>query len=132
MAGPASMPLPEHPDVRYLGYVDEPTREALRALANEGLVHIRRSRGAVVASPTADDIEHLILFRALVEGAAARLIAQALSVNLGQQIVVDNRAGTVPNKKVPMKTRCANVEANSRSAVNSRAMASRMSLCGSA
>jgi glycosyltransferase involved in cell wall biosynthesis len=29
MAGPASMPLPEHPDVRYLGFVDEATRDAL-------------------------------------------------------------------------------------------------------
>jgi glycosyltransferase involved in cell wall biosynthesis len=29
MAGPASMPLPEHADVRYLGFVDEPTRDAL-------------------------------------------------------------------------------------------------------
>jgi glycosyltransferase involved in cell wall biosynthesis len=29
MAGPASMPLPEHPDVVYLGFVDEPTRDGL-------------------------------------------------------------------------------------------------------
>ncbi len=29
MAGPASMPLPVHDDVRYLGFVDEPTRETL-------------------------------------------------------------------------------------------------------
>jgi glycosyltransferase involved in cell wall biosynthesis len=29
MAGPASMPLPEHPNVRYLGYVDEATRDTL-------------------------------------------------------------------------------------------------------
>ncbi len=29
MAGPASMPLPEHEDVRYLGFVDDPTRETL-------------------------------------------------------------------------------------------------------
>ena len=29
MAGPASMPLPVHDDVQYLGFVDEPTRDAL-------------------------------------------------------------------------------------------------------
>ena len=29
MAGPASMPLPEHDDVRYLGFVDGATRDAL-------------------------------------------------------------------------------------------------------
>ena len=29
MAGPASMPLPDHADIRYLGFVDEPTRDAL-------------------------------------------------------------------------------------------------------
>jgi DNA-binding GntR family transcriptional regulator len=58
-----------------LGISRAPLREALRTLAKEGLVEMRRGRGAMVASPTADDIEHLILFRALVEGAAARLIA---------------------------------------------------------
>jgi DNA-binding GntR family transcriptional regulator len=58
-----------------LGISRAPLREALRTLASEGLVEIRRSRGAVVASPTDDDIEHLILFRSLVEGAAARLVA---------------------------------------------------------
>lgn len=58
-----------------LGISRAPLREALRALAKGGLVEIRRSRGAVVASPTADDIEHLVVFRALVEGAAARFIA---------------------------------------------------------
>ncbi|MBS1816875.1 MAG: glycosyltransferase family 4 protein [Acidobacteria bacterium] len=29
MAGPSSMPLPTHPDIQYLGFVDEETREAL-------------------------------------------------------------------------------------------------------
>ena len=29
MAGPASMPLPAHDDIRYLGFVDGPTRDAL-------------------------------------------------------------------------------------------------------
>jgi glycosyltransferase involved in cell wall biosynthesis len=29
MAGPASMPIPDHPRIRPLGFVDEPIREAL-------------------------------------------------------------------------------------------------------
>ena len=29
MAGPASMPIPDHPRIRPLGFVDEPVREAL-------------------------------------------------------------------------------------------------------
>jgi glycosyltransferase involved in cell wall biosynthesis len=31
MAGPASMPIPDHPRIRALGFVDEPVREALLA-----------------------------------------------------------------------------------------------------
>lgn len=67
--------LVEHELSERLGISRAPLREALRALAKEGLVEIRRSRGAVVASPTADDIEDLVVFRALVEGAAARFVA---------------------------------------------------------
>jgi glycosyltransferase involved in cell wall biosynthesis len=33
LAGPANMPLPVHPSIRHLGYVDEPTRDALLAHA---------------------------------------------------------------------------------------------------
>jgi len=33
MAGPANMPLPPHPDVKYLGFVDEELRETLLARA---------------------------------------------------------------------------------------------------
>jgi len=33
MAGPANMPVPEHPAIRTLGFVDEPTRDALLAHA---------------------------------------------------------------------------------------------------
>ncbi|MEA3194701.1 MAG: hypothetical protein QOD26_3034 [Betaproteobacteria bacterium] len=58
-----------------LGISRAPLREALRTLSKEGLVEMRRGRGAIVASPTDDEVEHMILFRALVEGAAARLIA---------------------------------------------------------
>jgi len=45
-----------------LGISRAPLREALRTLSKEGLVEMRRGRGAVVASPTDDDV-------------AARLIA---------------------------------------------------------
>lgn len=50
-------------------------REALRTLEAEGLVEIRQSRGAHVINPSPEDIEQMSLFRALLEGAAARLIA---------------------------------------------------------
>jgi glycosyltransferase involved in cell wall biosynthesis len=33
LAGPANMPIPEHPSIRFLGYVDEPTRDALLSAA---------------------------------------------------------------------------------------------------
>ena len=58
-----------------LGISRAPLREALRALANEGLIELRRGRGAIVASPSANDMEHMVVFRALIEGAAARYIA---------------------------------------------------------
>ena len=50
-------------------------REALRTLAAEGLVEIRQSRGAHVINPSPEEIEQMSLFRALLEGAAARLVA---------------------------------------------------------
>jgi glycosyltransferase involved in cell wall biosynthesis len=33
LAGPANMPIPEHPSIRFLGYVDEATRDALLSAA---------------------------------------------------------------------------------------------------
>ena len=33
LAGPANMPIPKHPSIRFLGYVDDPTRDALLASA---------------------------------------------------------------------------------------------------
>jgi glycosyltransferase involved in cell wall biosynthesis len=33
LAGPANMPIPKHPSIRFLGYVDEPTRDALLSTA---------------------------------------------------------------------------------------------------
>ncbi|MCU1382710.1 MAG: glycogen synthase, Corynebacterium family [Acidobacteria bacterium] len=41
MAGPASMAIPDHPQIRPLGFVDEPTREAL----------LHRARALIMPSP---------------------------------------------------------------------------------
>lgn len=51
-----------------------PLREALRTLAGEGLVEIRQNRGCYVAKPSLDDMEKMVVLRALLEGAAARAL----------------------------------------------------------
>jgi DNA-binding GntR family transcriptional regulator len=45
-----------------------PVREALRRLESEGLIELRRSRSAVVASLSAEDLVHVFHLRALIEG----------------------------------------------------------------
>jgi DNA-binding GntR family transcriptional regulator len=44
-----------------------PVREALRRLEGEGLIELRRSRSAVVASLTPEDLHHVFHLRTLVE-----------------------------------------------------------------
>lgn len=56
-----------------------PIREALRQLAQAGLVDIRPHRGAVVCLPSDDELADMVLLRALLEGAAARLICNRTS-----------------------------------------------------
>ncbi len=58
-----------------LGVSRASLREAFRILAAEGLVQIRPSRGAYVASPSDREIEELSVFRGVIEGTAARLVA---------------------------------------------------------
>lgn len=76
MAGPASMPLPEHPDIRYLGFVDEPTRDALLQQA------------VLLAMPSRFESLSLVLLEAwnhglpaVVNGHCAVLKGQALRAN---------------------------------------------------
>jgi glycosyltransferase involved in cell wall biosynthesis len=76
MAGPASMPLPDHADVRYLGFVDESTRDAL-------LQH-----AALLAMPSRFESLSLVLLEAwnhalpaVVNGQCAVLKGQALRAN---------------------------------------------------
>lgn len=60
-----------------LGISRTPVREALRALAAEGLVELVRHRGARVTSWTADEIDEVYRLRALLEGYGARLAARS-------------------------------------------------------
>lgn len=76
MAGPASMPLPEHPDVRYLGFVDGPTRDSLL------------SQAVLLAMPSRYESLSLVLLEAwnhalaaIVNGNCAVLKGQALRSN---------------------------------------------------
>ena len=57
-----------------LGISRAPFREAIRELAAAGLVEIRHNRGAFVASPNLNEMYHMVLMRAMIEGTAARLI----------------------------------------------------------
>lgn len=52
-----------------------PLREALKALAAEGLVEILPGRGAFVADPTADEMQDMIVMRAVLGGMVARYVA---------------------------------------------------------
>jgi DNA-binding GntR family transcriptional regulator len=54
-----------------------PVREALRRLEGEGLIELRRSRSAVVAAISADDLRQLFHLRALLEG---DIMARAVKV----------------------------------------------------
>jgi DNA-binding GntR family transcriptional regulator len=51
-----------------------PLREALRILAGEGLIRTEQNRGCTVVNPSIEELEHMVLFRAVIEGTAARLL----------------------------------------------------------
>ncbi|PXW23197.1 GntR family transcriptional regulator [Paraburkholderia caballeronis] len=63
-----------------------PVREALRALAAEGLVEVRPRHGAVVASLDPSVAREMVQIRATLEGLNARLAAEHCSPELVAQI----------------------------------------------
>lgn len=67
-----------------------PLREALQALAAEGLVEIQPGRGAFVVDPTPDEMEDMIVLRAVLGGMAARYVTaskdEALFAELGRAL----------------------------------------------
>jgi DNA-binding GntR family transcriptional regulator len=60
------------------GVSRNPVREALKALATEGVVTIEPRRGAIVAHVSETEFEEVIELRAALEGLAARLAARRL------------------------------------------------------
>src|ERR1700736_458108 len=75
-----------------LGVSRNPVREAIRALASEGLIEVTARRGAAVATMTEQEVRETIELRALLEGQNARLAARRHD----QQII--KRIETVLNK----------------------------------
>ncbi len=63
-----------------LGVSRTPVREALKQLQTEGLIEIRPRVGTFVAAPSRREITELFEMKELLEGAAARLLAQRGSV----------------------------------------------------
>jgi DNA-binding GntR family transcriptional regulator len=63
-----------------------PLREALQALAAEGLVEIQPGRGAFVVNPTSDEMEDMIVLRAVLGGMAARYVAACRDDRLFAQL----------------------------------------------
>ncbi|MDO9435372.1 GntR family transcriptional regulator [Hydrogenophaga sp.] len=58
-----------------LGVSRAPLREALRELSGTGLVIHRAHKGAFVANPSPDEVAEMSIFRGVLEGMAARVVA---------------------------------------------------------
>lgn len=63
-----------------------PIREALKELAADGLVEIRPGRGAFVINPSANEMQDMIVLRAMLNGMAARYVAASGDPELLAQI----------------------------------------------
>lgn len=81
-----------------------PVREALRRLAQEGLVITTPHKGAVVASLTAGDLEEIYLMRSRLESLAARFAAERLTAE-------DAKALKAVLEELQMQTSVGDIEA---------------------
>lgn len=74
---PGGQRVAEIPIAERLGVSRTPVREALTVLAQEGLLGIAGKRGYQVMEFSAKDIEDAVDLRGVLEGTAARLVAEA-------------------------------------------------------
>ncbi|REG45567.1 GntR family transcriptional regulator [Paraburkholderia sp. BL6669N2] len=88
-----------------------PVREALRALAAEGLVEVRPRHGAVVASLDPSAAREMVQIRATLEGLNARLAAEHCTPELVAQIEAVLQEG---NAKVAAGEAAGLLELNAR------------------
>jgi DNA-binding GntR family transcriptional regulator len=77
-----------------LGVSRMPVREAIRALASEGLVELTARRGAAVAQLSPREARETIELRALLEGQNARLAARRRDVRTQKRIAAVLEKGT--------------------------------------
>jgi DNA-binding GntR family transcriptional regulator len=75
-----------------LGVSRGPLREALKLLEAGAIVESRRGRGTYVREVTAEEVEHVLVVRALLEGLAARLYTvSATPAMIDQLAELNNR-----------------------------------------
>lgn len=77
-----------------------PVREAIRLLAGEGVVVLRKNRGAIVASPTMDDVLEVYALRLALGEIAIAATAEACSVDERQAAVLSRMVARLSDPKV--------------------------------
>jgi DNA-binding GntR family transcriptional regulator len=95
--------LPEEQLARSMGVSRGPVREALVKLEREGLILIRRNRGAFVAQLSSEDLDEVYTLRAAIERLAVeRFMARARDVDIDElQHVVDRLAKVMDSGASP-------------------------------
>jgi len=73
---PAGVNIAEHAIAEEFGVSRTPVREMFKQLQSEGLIEIRPRVGTFVTTPSRREIVELFEMKELLEGAAARLLAQ--------------------------------------------------------
>lgn len=69
-----------------LGVSRTPVREALKALEQDGLVHLLPHRGAVVESVAREEVHHRYTIRAMLEGYAAELACRNDAAGIADEL----------------------------------------------